>query len=239
MRATWPIPKQPSGDKAPRWQLGLKTNRLQNVILTSRGLETRVYPALRATKPFTKAIKDMKPFAMTLASLLLFALPAFALEPDRCPAQFTVNIENISPYATSVSSKTPGWTAARDALLANGRALEMEFTLNSKTMSSCDYESTSLNASGSPLEASAKLFTFSQFDPEDRVTYTDERLLVKFNLDQASFSMFPSIESYETDSIRIYSQNAPQKTRIQTRLVNPRTSKLFNFDVGLANIKAN
>lgn len=181
----------------------------------------------------------MKSFTIIITSFLLFGLPVFALEIDRCPNQFTISISNISPYASSTSSKLPGWTEARDALRDHGRELELEFTLGSKTSGSCNYSGASLNTYNKPVSASAVLFTFSQFDPEDRLTYKDERLLVTFNLDEFSFSMFPPIEAYETNSIRIYSQNAPQKTRIQTRLLNPRNGKPFNFNVGLANIKAN
>jgi hypothetical protein len=171
----------------------------------------------------------MKHFALAVASFLFLAPTAFALQTDKCPAQFVVQISNISPYATSVSSKTPGWIPSRDALKTAGAELELTFTLDSTTLRSCEYSS--------PEAASAKLFTFSQFDAEDGVSYKSERLLVRFNLDGAAFSMFPSVETYDVDSIRLYSQDAPQKTKIQTRLVNPRTAKPFNFDVGLANIK--
>ncbi len=164
-----------------------------------------------------------------LLSLVLASAPAFAIDSTKCPQSFDAVVSKISPFKKSTFDNNAGWVAARDILAASSSDVLYEFTLKRRTPTTCSYTEVSGGV--------GKLMSIDRYDQEDGTTYNNDHLFIQFPVGEATFSLFPGVETYNLQGIRLFSQEGPQRTRVRTRLNHAATGGLRNYEVGLAHIK--
>ncbi len=166
---------------------------------------------------------------LVVLSLVFISAPAFAIDSTKCPQSFDAIVSKVSAFKKSTYDTNADWVAARDILAASSSDILYEFTLKRRTANTCSYTEVS--------GGTAKLMSIDRYDQEDGTTQNNDHLFIQFPAGETTFSLFPGVESYDRQGIRLFSQDGSQRTRVRTRLNHAATGGMRNYEVGLAHVK--